>query len=285
MAYKRRDYQRKNRCSYCGGVGHNRATCPALKAVIQERLAANPDDIPANTLLAHEEAKKARRANTKRKCSFCGEEGHNRSTCGELKKEVEVIAKLNIAYRKRILAVMERLQISEFMLATSGRVVNEKCEEAYPIPLVLHSIHWENINYWSRQIRWPERHQVVFEFRTLPLIESEYGNYSRHSKFSFTTFSDEEMIELTCGQILEESSRHRSWLRHKSWPTVSSPTGRKPQPPAQWLELKSVKKEVKKYITTVGLTIDNFHDASYMRLTLHEEDLLGIKDPLKSSNS
>lgn len=284
MAYKKYERKRVSRCSFCGGVGHNRSTCPELKAVIKQRLADDPDDIAANTLLAHEEAKKARRANTKRKCSFCGEQGHNRASCAHLKKEIEVIAELNIVYRKRFLDIMSRLQISEFLLATSARIHSGKGAESFEVPLLLKSIEWGNINYWNRHVVWPERHSIIFNFETLCLVEGWNGK-PRRSKFHFSVFNDREMVELASGLEFKDGDRISNWHHKGNWPTVTSATGKQPQPPAEWLDAKAVKKEVKKYIKEVGLNVNNFYDGSYMRLNEIQESMLNIKDPLKQSDS
>jgi hypothetical protein len=280
MAYKRYERVRRSRCGYCGGVGHNRSTCKEFKAEIQRRLDQNPDDVHANILIDHEKAKKARRANKKRKCTFCGEQGHNRATCAHLKKEVEAIAKINIAYRKRFLGIMNRLQISEFMLATSERAMNKLGDpsEHYRIPLVLKSINWGNINYWNRKIVWPERHSLVFNFQTLPLVEDRHL-IARHCKFHFSTFNDPEMIELTSGRCLEDSKRLSDWWTKGVWPRATSVTGQELQAPASWLDLKAVKKEIKQHIKEVGLTIENFHPGNTtLRPTSLQKDFLNIVD-------
>ena len=67
------------RCSYCYTKGHNRRSCPQLKAYI----AANPDSYTAQTF-----KQRAKYASI-RKCRYCQTEGHNRRTCLDLKKDME----------------------------------------------------------------------------------------------------------------------------------------------------------------------------------------------------
>lgn len=59
------------RCGHCYGRGHNRRSCPSLKA----QIAANP-----NSYLAQNEKYKKESAKV-RACSWCKEPGHNVKTC------------------------------------------------------------------------------------------------------------------------------------------------------------------------------------------------------------
>ena len=78
------------RCSYCGGVGHNRRTCPELKKNHPEHVERREKYL-AERKRARDEYKAARGITTSRRCSFCGEAGHNRKTCPHLRTEVEAV--------------------------------------------------------------------------------------------------------------------------------------------------------------------------------------------------
>ena len=80
------------RCSYCGGTGHNRATCPEFKK-------NNPR---AFEHLAEVKKRNAqyRAAQGGRKCSYCGERGHNRRGCPEFKRDYEAAVQGLRAFRE-----------------------------------------------------------------------------------------------------------------------------------------------------------------------------------------
>ena len=80
------------RCSYCGGSGHNRATCPVLKK---------------NNPRAFEHLREIKKRNAQhraaqggRKCSYCGERGHNRRGCPEFKRDYEAAVQGLRAFRE-----------------------------------------------------------------------------------------------------------------------------------------------------------------------------------------
>tara|TARA_R110002110_G_scaffold272976_1_gene488379 strand:+ start:477 stop:1163 length:687 start_codon:yes stop_codon:yes gene_type:complete len=66
------------RCGHCYGEGHNKRTCPVIKATIAKRLAADPNDVHAKY------AQQQQSKGNIRRCSYCNLKGHNRRTCGEL---------------------------------------------------------------------------------------------------------------------------------------------------------------------------------------------------------
>jgi hypothetical protein len=68
--------RRRTRCSFCGNQGHNRATCPSIKAHIK--------DDPNGYYARQEDHKKSHRVKSPRLCSYCKKSGHNKATCTEL---------------------------------------------------------------------------------------------------------------------------------------------------------------------------------------------------------
>jgi len=68
--------RRQSRCSFCGNRGHNRATCPEIRARIKE----DPNGYYARI----EDRKKSQRVSSPRRCSYCKKPGHNKKTCTEL---------------------------------------------------------------------------------------------------------------------------------------------------------------------------------------------------------
>ena len=67
-------------CRHCGGVGHNRRTCPDYKALL-DRQAGDGNKWAQATL-------NRRNRKSVRKCGWCDETGHNKRTC-PIKVEAE----------------------------------------------------------------------------------------------------------------------------------------------------------------------------------------------------
>jgi hypothetical protein len=95
-------YKRSVHCSYCHQRGHNKSGCPEWKAKIESLRASYGDD---HYRVARYDAKKASRAASvsKRKCSYCGEQGHNRAGCSKLKAAMESFRGRNVEYRQNVL--------------------------------------------------------------------------------------------------------------------------------------------------------------------------------------
>tara|TARA_R110001606_G_scaffold271596_1_gene420201 strand:+ start:144 stop:860 length:717 start_codon:yes stop_codon:yes gene_type:complete len=98
-------YKRTVHCSYCGESGHNKSGCPAWKERIETYRAEYGSDYYA--VRAYDD-KKARKANSakNRKCSYCGDGGHNKAGCPKQKVAMEAFRTKNIEYRKNFLAAL-----------------------------------------------------------------------------------------------------------------------------------------------------------------------------------
>ena len=90
-------------CSYCHTKGHNRQTCPQLRADIERIKEAHGEDHP---LVKEHEANKvsisksaSRRAKMPRSCTYCHTLGHNRRTCVVLAHDREAAVMKNAAWR------------------------------------------------------------------------------------------------------------------------------------------------------------------------------------------
>ena len=81
------------RCGYCYQRGHNKRSCPKLKAFIE----CNPNSYAASCASTI--------ANTKRVCSYCKKTGHNKRTCNELRTNRAEKAKDNRKWRQKFLAL------------------------------------------------------------------------------------------------------------------------------------------------------------------------------------
>ena len=98
-------FKRTVRCSHCYMSGHNKSSCPAYKEKIESSRATHGDD----HYLVHDwDAKKARKAASAktRKCSYCGEHGHNRAGCSKLKAAMAAFSARNAEYCENIYAAL-----------------------------------------------------------------------------------------------------------------------------------------------------------------------------------
>lgn len=260
MAYKRYQRVRNHRCGFCGGVGHNRATCKLFKETLTKMLEEDPDNVAANTLLDYEKAKKARRSKP-RQCSFCGVEGHNRATCPELKKEVSRMADANIAYRKKILEILTRLEITEYCIVGFN---------SRHTRLILEKIVWDNFNFWNRKLTYPGESDGVFQ--CIPLTP---GVDRRHF---YSTFADPEMLNLRFSQ---ERTGARYEADQLSFPVLKSSTGKDIAPPDNWLDRDHVEKEIKDYLKLKGFKYNQgwFQSDSITVMTKLQEEITGFTDP------
>ena len=82
-----------NRCSYCYERGHNRLGCPKMKNDYEAGVAKQEDDRSYSDWRAIQEYEKVLQHKQKmkwksmnRKCTYCGEKGHNRTTCPTKKR-------------------------------------------------------------------------------------------------------------------------------------------------------------------------------------------------------
>ena len=99
-------YKRTVRCSHCYQTGHNKSSCPAYKAKIEEYRELG---IMTSAVEKYDRSKR-RKANAakNRSCSYCGEAGHSRAGCSRMKAQMERYRIRNKEYRSNYLkAVLE----------------------------------------------------------------------------------------------------------------------------------------------------------------------------------
>ncbi len=136
MGYR---YKRTVHCSYCGGAGHNQSGCSAYKERIEQLRADFGDD--HYSVRSYDE-KKARKASSakNRKCSYCGEGGHNKAGCSKLKSAMEQFRTKNVEYRKNVLnALVENGLGPGAMLRMRRRGVHGKSSNSGADEGALHS--------------------------------------------------------------------------------------------------------------------------------------------------
>tara|TARA_B100000073_G_C23677157_1_gene551016 strand:- start:42 stop:701 length:660 start_codon:yes stop_codon:yes gene_type:complete len=140
-------------CSYCHTKGHNRQTCPQLRADIDRIKETHGDEHP---LVKEHEANRAsisksasKRAKMPRSCTYCHTLGHNRRTCVVLSHDREVAAKKNAAWRSLYYANVKDIGMG------IGAMVRFRPRSHLNLgaPGVLWMVirhEWENINHINR---------------------------------------------------------------------------------------------------------------------------------------
>ena len=176
------------RCRHCYTEGHNKRSCPALKANMEQRLARDPEDCWAKEYFAK------RTANSKRACSYCSESGHNRKTCANLKlakaKTIEYAAKWRALAKPYF--IKAGLGVGTLVRRYSGNPERgELC--------VVIAIDWEQYDHRLKHERW---------FRVYPVTlvtVKQLGN-QRHGRHVGVPFCADDDT-----RILHDSDRNQNW--------------------------------------------------------------------------
>ena len=144
-------------CRFCGERGHNKRTCPAytekLKSYAQNEVDAGEGQEGywhkqyakrTGTWVdgsSAKELKKGRRdAGQQRRCTFCGERGHNRRSCPELVKAVDNYVSELHRFRQGILADMR-----ERGLGTGALLMQERWGDKNLV--LINNTRWETITH------------------------------------------------------------------------------------------------------------------------------------------
>ena len=136
------------RCSHCYDVGHNRTTCPERKKRIQQ-LRENGDT--DHWMVREEDRRIAAKKNrtTVRRCSYCGETGHNRRSCSELGMAKRTFQKYQSRFRNAIFNdMMDRgLGVGAIIKITSREYDYDIRDYAdVEVHRMVTSINWKGIN-------------------------------------------------------------------------------------------------------------------------------------------
>ena len=139
-------------CGYCGDTGHNRSTCPTEKKRVEEIRAKDPDNWRVYEYdRRHSRRKEARlRASQDRKCSYCGEQGHNRRSCPTLKQHKHYADVANAEARVGILDYLRKEGIGPGALMVIGERYYDQQTEAYHRRLGTHlvaGVNWKALDF------------------------------------------------------------------------------------------------------------------------------------------
>ena len=109
------------RCGHCFKKGHNRRSCPTIKAEI----AKNPDGV-----YARHADRKAKSYKT-RSCSYCHDTGHNKRTCPKIATDRRDVAKKNRDWRAKFIEIATDVGLAPGALVQAVRPQNEYAAKRY----------------------------------------------------------------------------------------------------------------------------------------------------------
>ena len=101
-------YRRQTTCSNCYGKGHNRRSCPAMRARAEEaaKKPANERDWTDQRAIERIEELKVS-SSTPRSCSYCYETGHNMRGCNTRKSDILNTVSRTIDFRKKFIQALK----------------------------------------------------------------------------------------------------------------------------------------------------------------------------------
>ena len=137
------------KCSFCHRLGHNRVSCPKLKAEIEnirEQYGSSHPDVDEYDEYNSNYSKKSKsNANTIRRCSYCAETNHNVRTCTDKTSDIIKLKKTNKIWRNNLLAELRNKGIAVgTIMVNSGYVSNVENKRS---PWTLVSVDWENLSW------------------------------------------------------------------------------------------------------------------------------------------
>ena len=273
MAYSQNRYKRTVRCSYCNQPGHNRSSCPQLAERIEKIRQTEGDD---SYHVRMYDAKKAKRtAKSKdRKCSYCSAQGHNRTTCPELKAHMAETIEQNKVFRAVVLQRLQALGIGIGALCTSDRhraKIDPTAELSgsadvdkaafYRVPMIIRHINWEALNFWCTETAYFDSAEAT---RLPPFLISRMHKLGDNRWLEECGYPfDKEILTLLMGEGTfrqwEDGTHWRSDSKGYYFMEITSPVIT-PEPPKGWLECndKSVKALYKKRESYMGSLKSNF---------------------------
>ncbi len=137
------------KCSFCHRLGHNRVSCPKLKAQVEkirEEFGSNHPDVSDYDDYKVRYSKKSKlNAKTLRKCSYCSSVNHNIRTCRDKTNDIIKLKKLNKQWRNNILIELRQKGIGVGTIMSNSGYVSSVENKKSPWTLV--SIDWDNLSW------------------------------------------------------------------------------------------------------------------------------------------
>ena len=229
------------RCSYCHQPGHNKSSCPQYAARIEELRADYGDDHYA--VLAYDYKKNKRKASGKnRKCSYCGEAGHNRKTCAALKSDMLKVKTQNELYRKGVFNAMVKHGIFTGAIVESDNhtrmsvITVGEGTSRYRMPMVITRVRWKHINIWETEFRYYSS-DIMGE--RAPLHAKPINDLTQKYAQNMGFPQDYDLLwnKMTLDVFEKYMGPDDDWygrFKHNYFPTVVSPVTAE-KPPLGWL--------------------------------------------------
>ncbi len=138
-------------CGVCYKTGHNRRGCPTLKSRHEQALATKEEDRTYYDQRLIREFENKERSNKSRKCTYCGEKGHNRRSCTILKVHMGHVKKQEVAFRTAFVEHLNELGLNVGSLVQGvGTSISGEYRTA-----VVTDILWDNISIVKAYIMMP----------------------------------------------------------------------------------------------------------------------------------
>ena len=173
-------------CGYCSTPGHNRTTCPAFAARIEERRKEHGDD---DYSVRSYDRRKERKANNRKlenkMCSYCQERGHTRASCTDY-KAIKTSVIEDIALFKKAWVIL----INHFGMG-AGAILNVDVgrygsyDENNTSTVILTGYEWENSDLsLLRQVTSDKDDRLCSEFFTGILLKhgADMSEWQKDSK-------------------------------------------------------------------------------------------------------
>ena len=222
-------------CGYCGGTGHNRSTCPTEKEAVEKLRAKDPDNWRVYEYdRRHTRRKESRlRASQDRKCSYCGEQGHNRRSCSTLKQHKHYAVIANAEARVGILKYLRQEGIGPGALMVIGERFYDDKKEEYSRRLqtyLVAGLNWSALDFAYFDTGKSDREHPQNQ-EVLSLINLRTGHKKREN-----LMYDESMQRKKRDVELAKETGDVPWGLYNA--VIVSPA-ETVEPPQGWLESRS----------------------------------------------
>ena len=135
-------------CGYCSAPGHNRTTCPAFAARIEERRKEHGDD---DFSVRSYDRRKERKANNRKlenkKCSYCQDRGHTRASCTGYKAlKTSVVEDITLFKKAWVILINHFGMGAGAILNVDVARYGGAYDKGNAATLILTGYEWENSN-------------------------------------------------------------------------------------------------------------------------------------------
>jgi hypothetical protein len=170
------------RCRSCREIGHNRASCPALKERVENLRSTYGSD---HYMVSNYDAKQAKKK--EKNCSYCRSSDHTRRTCGDLTRDRARLLVAQTDFRRRYI---DALCLTEFVPGTVFQFVREYHDNGQTFQIsALHMVTGINLSTISLDSPYGASYETKFLGAEFPAATSEWTkdrvkHFSRGTPFT-----------------------------------------------------------------------------------------------------